>query len=128
MKRLSSRSENHDLGYRLPYIIDQNDGFTAHSSTHSNDSISYIRTYSQSSTFSDRTDNSSYSYEASPSLGWPVNVETETPHSHSRPALTRLEMKQHKYDLDLKYDDGSAVDSGGVCSILVSRKTSRWII
>ncbi|CBI40378.3 unnamed protein product, partial [Vitis vinifera] len=97
MRRSSSRDENHDLGYRLPYTVDHFDRSTAHSSTpsarstaHSStpsaDSISYMRTYSQSSNFSDRTeDNSSYSYEASASA-WPVariETQTETPHKQA---------------------------------------------
>lgn len=111
MKRLSGRDESHTLGFQLSSTVDRNDHSSAHSSTPSADSISYLRTYSQSSTYSDRTDdNSSYSGEASPTL-WPV-PKLESGSHHNQAVLTRLGMKQHKHDLDIKYGDESVLDSG----------------
>lgn len=114
-----SSDENFDLGYQpSPSSIDQNDQSAAETpvySTMSGDSLVYCRTYSQTSGFSDPTDDHTcYCSEPSPSH-WPVN---KSGGASNHPVLTRLGMKQHKND---KLDDQESAEAGDFFFIFICR-------
>jgi hypothetical protein len=103
-----SNSDDYDLGYQPSLSsVDQNDQSTSETpgrSTLSGSPCAYCRTNSETSAFSEPTDDNSFSSEPSP-LRWPV--------AKSR-SLTRLSMKPKKQVVDNKLDDNESTDSGGL--------------
>lgn len=103
-----SNSDDYDLGYQPSLSsVDQNDHSTSETpgrSTLSGSPYAYCRTNSETSAFSEQTDdNNSFSSEPSPSR-WPV--------AKSR-SLTRLGgMKPKKKILDDKLDDHETTNLG----------------
>ncbi|XP_075668314.1 rop guanine nucleotide exchange factor 3 isoform X1 [Castanea sativa] len=100
-----SNSDDYDLGYQPSLSsVDQNDHSTSETpgrSTLSGSPYAYCRTNSETSAFSEQTDdNNSFSSEPSP-CRWPV--------AKSR-SLTRLGMKPKKKILDDKLDDHETTD------------------
>uniref|UniRef100_A0A2N9F7C0 PRONE domain-containing protein n=1 Tax=Fagus sylvatica TaxID=28930 RepID=A0A2N9F7C0_FAGSY len=100
-----SNSDDYDLGYQPSLSsVDQNDQSTSETpgrSTLSGSPCAYCRTNSETSAFSEPTDDNSFSSEPSP-LRWPV--------AKSR-SLTRLSMKPKKQVVDNKLDDNESTDS-----------------
>lgn len=111
MDNSSNSNENYDLGYHpSPSSVNQIDRSiteTTGYSTLSGDSFAYCRTSSETSAFSDPTDENIYSDEPSP-LGWPITKSV----TRNQAVLSRLGMKQHSNVVDKKSDDQEAVDPG----------------
>ncbi|XP_059651411.1 rop guanine nucleotide exchange factor 3-like [Cornus florida] len=109
MENVSNADENDDVGYHpSPSSVDQNDQSSTETpgcSTLSGDSFTYCRTYSETSGFSEPTDDqNSCSDTASPSC-WPV------PKSPHQSVLSRFGMRNmHKLEGDKKPDDQEALD------------------
>ncbi|KAK9273557.1 hypothetical protein L1049_018367 [Liquidambar formosana] len=110
MDNSTSTEESYDLGYHpSPSSVDQNDQSTPDASGYSmlsGDSFGYCRTNSETSAFSEPTDENSYSDEPSPSL-WSVTKSV----TQNQAVLSRLGMKQHKHFTDHKPSDHEAIDS-----------------
>ncbi|OAY49165.1 rop guanine nucleotide exchange factor 3 [Manihot esculenta] len=101
MDTSSNYDDNSDQGYHpSPSSLDQTE--TPRFSTTSGDSFLFRRVYSQTSAFSDPTDDNSYSSEPSP-CHWSENRSSP----HNQPVLGRLAMKQRKQIID----DHESVDT-----------------
>lgn len=109
MDGILNSDENYEMGYYpSPSSMDQTDQSPTETPSYSilsRDSFAYCRTISETSTFSEHTDDNSYSEIASP-LCWPGRK------SPTRASLSRLGMSQHGHCLDEKNRDEVSTDVG----------------
>lgn len=116
MNNLSSFEESYDLYQPSPSSLDQIDKSTTETpgySTISGDSFAYCRTNSETSAFSEPTDDQSYSSEPSPSCWHALKSLNSGAGVNNHSVLTKLGMKQHKSRVgDHKLNDQEVLDSG----------------
>ncbi|XP_022872906.1 rop guanine nucleotide exchange factor 3-like isoform X2 [Olea europaea var. sylvestris] len=107
MDGILNSDENYEMGYYpSPSSMDQTDQSPTETPSYSilsRDSFAYCRTISETSTFSEHTDDNSYSEIASP-LCWPGRK------SPTRASLSRQGMSQHRHCLDEKNRDEVSTD------------------
>ncbi|KAL2477710.1 Rop guanine nucleotide exchange factor 3 [Forsythia ovata] len=107
MDIISNSDEKYEMGYHpSPSSLDQTDQSPTDTPSYSilsRDSFAYCRTNSETSAFSEHTDDHSYSEIASP-ICWPG---TKSP---MRAALSRLGMNQRRHCLDEKKRDEVTTD------------------
>lgn len=112
-----NQEENYELGYQAsPSSVDQNEQQSPTEvtvySTVSGDSFAYCRTNSETSAFSEHTDDNISCSDTIPSpLCWPAVK------SPNQAVLSRLGMRHHKHVIDDKSDDQEAVDIGNLTSL-----------
>ncbi|KAL2477816.1 Rop guanine nucleotide exchange factor 3 [Forsythia ovata] len=109
MDIISNSDEKYEMAYHpSPSSLDQTDQSPAGTPSYSilsRDSFAYCRTNSETSAFSEHTDDHSYSEIASP-ICWPGMK------SPMRAALSRLGMNQRRHCLDEKKRDEVTTDVG----------------
>ncbi|CAI9770210.1 unnamed protein product [Fraxinus pennsylvanica] len=109
MDSILNSDENYEMGYHpSPSYLDQTDQSPTETPSYSilsRDSFAYCRTNSETSAFTEHTDDNNYSEIASP-ICWPG---TKSP---TRAALSRLgmTMSQHRHCLDEKNPDEVSTD------------------
>lgn len=113
MENSSNSDENYDVGYQ-PSVssIEQNDQSVTETpvcSTISGESFPYSRTYSETSAFSEPTDDNSSFGEPSPT---PSCCPILKSGAHNQPIFTRLGMKLHKKVSSGELDDSEAANLG----------------